>query len=79
MHDFFLLQWKKPLESRRSQLSNKKNACQKFLFWLSYDCSKLKFSEGPKNANFSVAESRVPNDVRVAHLAFLGEIAKHIV
>jgi hypothetical protein len=57
----------------------KKTACQKKFFWLSYGCSGLKFSEGPKNANFSVAESSVPNDVRAAHLAFLGEIAKHIV
>ena len=73
------------LNGRRHQkveshsFQTKKTACQKKFFWLSYGCSKLKFSEGPKNANFSVAESRVPNDVRVAHLAFLGEIAKHIV
>ena len=77
LHDFSFLNGRSHQKLVSHSFQTKKTACQKKIFWLSYDCSKLKFSEGPKN--YSVAERRVPNDVRVAHLAFLGEIAKHIV
>ncbi len=75
LHVFSLSQWKTPSERRRSQLSNKQTNKKTHQFFLA---EFWPYSEGLKNANFSVAESGVPSDVRVAHLAFLGEIAKHI-
>ena len=76
---FHFLNGRRHQKEEGHSFQTKKTASKKNVFWLSSGCSKLRYSEGPKNANFSVAESSVPDDVRVAHLAFLGEIAKDIV
>ena len=76
---FALLNGRRHQKEESHSFQTKKSASKNNFFWLSSGCSKLRYSEGPKNANLSVGESGVPSDVRVAHLAFLGEIVKHTV